>query len=177
MDDIRETAATTSTATIEWDAVNSADGYEVWNASKTKLLQRSSKNTYKATGLSGGNIKTLNIRSYGIRNGKYYYSTSFETVVAKPAPKKVGGLSLSRSGKKVTLSWSVASGSGYEVYRSASGKKYNKIKTIKSSGTHKYIDRYTKKKKTYYYKVRAYRTVSGGKVYGSFSDAKKVTAN
>ena len=45
---------------------------------------------------------------------------------------------------------------------------------IKKGSTVSYTDSRLKSKKNYYYKVRAYRTVNGKNVYGSYSAVKKV---
>ena len=50
------------------------------------------------------------------------------------------------------------------------------MKTIKSGKTVKFVNKKLKKGKKYYFKVRAYRTVSGKKVYGSYSAVKAAKA-
>lgn len=92
------------------------------------------------------------------------------------APAKVKLSSAKRiSGRKIKLKWKKVSGAnGYEIYRSAKKKgKYTKIATIKKGKTTAYTDRKVKKKKIYYYKVRAYRTTDGKKLRGAFSSVKK----
>ena len=64
---------------------------------------------------------------------------------------------------------------GYEIYRAASKKgTYKKIKTISKASTVKYSNTKLKKKATYYYKIRAYKKISGGKVYSTYSTIKSV---
>mgnify|MGYP000629946152 CR=1 FL=1 len=46
--------------------------------------------------------------------------------------------------------------------------------TLKKAGKVIYVNKKLKKGKTYYYKVRAYKVVSGKKVYGKFSTIKKI---
>ncbi|MCB6993073.1 hypothetical protein LI177_06190 [bacterium 210820-DFI.6.37] len=48
-------------------------------------------------------------------------------------------------------------------------KSYKTVKTIKSGKTVKYTTGKLKKGKRYYFKVRAYRSVKGKKVYGAYS--------
>ena len=45
---------------------------------------------------------------------------------------------------------------------------------MKKAGKVIYVNKKLKKGKTYYYKVRAYKVVSGKKVYGKFSTIKKI---
>jgi phosphodiesterase/alkaline phosphatase D-like protein len=68
----------------------------------------------------------------------------------------------------IKISWNSVSGaSGYQLYRSASPTgSYSLIKT--TSSTH-YENKSLTENRTYYYKVRAYRTVSGNKIYGNYS--------
>ena len=56
---------------------------------------------------------------------------------------------------------------GYQIYRTE-GKKWKVIKTIKRGKTVTFVDKKVKKNKVYRYKVRAYGTVKGKKVYGNF---------
>ena len=79
-------------------------------------------------------------------------------------------------GKKVTLKWKKNSkATGYEIYRATKKNgKYKKIRTIKKASAATFTDSKVKKGKTYYYKVRAYKTVKGNKANGKFSAVRKV---
>lgn len=74
--------------------------------------------------------------------------------------------------RKATLTWKKASkADGYVIYRSTKKNgKYKKIKVVKGAKNVKYTDKKVKSKKTYYYKVCAYK----GKVNGPLCAAKKV---
>ena len=95
-----------------------------------------------------------------------------------PTPKKPAKPSLTvKAGKKqAVLAWKkVSLASGYQVYRASSKNgKYSLVTTIKKGNTVFYTNKKLKTGKTYYYKVRAYRTVSGKKVYGAYSSVKAV---
>lgn len=82
------------------------------------------------------------------------------------------------NGKKrtATVTWKKVSGAnGYCVYRATSEKgKYTQQKMLKGNGAVKYIDKKVKKNKKYFYKVRAYRSVSGRTVYGAYASTVKV---
>lgn len=73
--------------------------------------------------------------------------------------------------KSAALTWKKLNGAtGYQIYRAASKKgKYTKVATIKKGTTVKYTDSKLQAKKTYYYKIRPYLTVSKKNTYGSFS--------
>ncbi|MEI3502277.1 MAG: fibronectin type III domain-containing protein [Anaerovoracaceae bacterium] len=84
-----------------------------------------------------------------------------------------------KAGKKsAAVSWKKVSGAnGYVVYRSTKSKSgFKAVKTITKGSTVKYTNKSLKKGKTYYYKVRAYRTVNKKRVYSSYTKALKVKA-
>ena len=78
--------------------------------------------------------------------------------------------------KKATVSWKKTAGAtGYKVYRSTKKSSgYKLVKTVKSSKTTSFRNTKLAKKKTYYYKVKAYRTVDGRNVYSPYSSIVKV---
>ena len=80
-----------------------------------------------------------------------------------------------KSVNAVTVSWKKISGAkGYEVYRSASAKgKYKRCKVLASAGSTSYTDKHLTGGRTYYYKVRAYKTSGKKKLYGAYSKAGK----
>ena len=101
--------------------------------------------------------------------GKY---TGTVKVTFKIKPKKVTGLKLKAGSKKLTATWKKVSGaSGYQLQYATSTKKLStaaKI-TVKGSKTLKYVIKKLKAKKTYYVRIRSYRTVNGKKYYSSWS--------
>ena len=81
----------------------------------------------------------------------------------------------SKGKRKATFTWTKTYGAqGYELYAYVPSSKKGKKTYIKSgSKTSATISGYPKKK-TYKYKIRAYRVVSGKKVYSSYGSYKKV---
>ena len=56
------------------------------------------------------------------------------------------------------------------VYRSAKkAGSYKAVKTIKKASTVSYSNKKLKKKKAYYFKVRAYKMKNGKRIYSSYS--------
>lgn len=97
------------------------------------------------------------------------------SVTVKPA--KVTKVKASRLKKgAVRLSWKKQSGvDGYQIYRSDKRNGgYKLVKTIKKSSVTKFTDKKAKKGKVYYYKVRAYKKSSSGKITGAYSTIRKV---
>ena len=67
----------------------------------------------------------------------------------------------------------VSKADGYQVYRATSKNgKYKRIATTKSVS---YTDKKLKGGKKYFYRIRAYRKVSGKNYFGDYSAVKSVT--
>jgi hypothetical protein len=108
--------------------------------------------------------------------GKGNYKGSISTTFTiKPAKTTVKSVKSSKA-KKATITWSKVTGAdGYEVYQATSKSgTYSKVKTVTKGSTVSYTKGSLKSGKTYYYKVRAYKTIDGKKVYGSYSAVKSV---
>lgn len=87
-----------------------------------------------------------------------------QTIIRSAASKKE---------KSVTLSWKkVSCAKGYQI-QYAINKKFKKKKSKMTSKTSTTI-RKLKKKKTYYFRIRAYKLDDNKKVYGKWSKVKKV---
>ena len=167
---------------ITWNKAAGADGYKIYRAtsksgkySAIKTVTSASTLSYTNTGLTTGKTYYYKVRAYTTINGSKVYGSYSSVVSAKPSLSKPS-LYLSAGSKKAYIKWSKISGaSGYEIYRASSKKGYySKIKTITSGKTTSYTNSKLTRKKTYYYKVRAYRYVSGKKVYSSYSSIKYV---
>lgn len=96
-------------------------------------------------------------------------------VVEQPLPGKVKGLKVKKSRGKFTVTWKKTPGAtGYQVYTKVFVKgiktKYSKAKTLKSR---KYKRGMLVRRMKYGFKVRAYKTVNGKKVYGPFATVTK----
>ena len=167
---------------LSWNKVTGSSGYEVLRAtSKTgtyksvKTITSGSTVSYTDKSLATGTTYYYKVRAYRTVDKKKVYSSYSSIVSAKPV-LKTPSVKLTSGSKKATIKWEKISGaSGYEVYRATSKSgKYSKIKTITKNSTVSYVNSSLTKNKTYYYKVRAYRTVNGKKIYSSYSVAKSV---
>ena len=108
------------------------------------------------------------------KNDNYTIQESLgELIVEMPKVKAPTLKPLTLKKKTITVKWSKVSGaSGYQVYRSlkkSSGFKL--VKTIKKGSTVTWKNA-NLAKKTYYYKVRAYRVIAGKTVYSGYSAVK-----
>lgn len=164
---------------LTWNYVENCKGYYVYRAA-------SKNGTYRKVATIT-NPNTLTYKNYELTTGKTYYykilaygnysqcNSSYSNVTSsKPAPLEPKSLKLKKKSKtSIGISWKKVSGaSGYSVYRATSKNgKYTRVATTKKTS---FTNTKLKRKKTYYYKVRAYKTVKGKKYYGSYSDIKKL---
>lgn len=169
---------------VSWKKITGATGYEVYRAASkngkyTKKAAISSAKTVSYTDkkLTTGKAYYYKIRAVASGTVKTTYSEYSGIKNAKPVPAKVADVKASAGSKSVKLSWKKTAGTtGYEIYRAESKSgKYKKVKTINKASTTGYTDKKLKAKKKYYYRVRAYKTVSGKKVYGDYSAVKNAT--
>ena len=101
-----------------------------------------------------------------------------KSLTFKINPQKVKSLKLKSSKKKqLTVSWKKDSKvTGYEIVYATNSKFTKGKKTVKvtSYKTVKKTIKSLKSKKTYYVKVRSYKTVSGKKYYSAYTSVKKL---
>ncbi len=170
-------AASTSYNSVKlaWKAVAGAGGYEVWrSASSTGIYQRVatvSGTSSISTKLTTGKRYYFRVRAYRTVSGKKVYGAFVSAVSAIPVPSSPAApKAASASYNSIKLTWKAVTGAGgYEVWRSASSTgTYQRVATV--AGTTSTSSKLTTGKR-YYFKVRAYRTVSGKKVYGAFVPA------
>lgn len=101
-------------------------------------------------------------------------TTQTATKIAKPKKAKIKKVKGYKKALEVRYA-KISDASGYQI-QVATDKKFKKNKktvTAKKSKTKVKISK-LKKKKKYYVRVRAYKTVSGKKVYGAWSKVKTV---
>ena len=173
-------AADYKTAKITWKAVDNADKYQVYrstskNSGYSRIATVSGKSLTDAK-LKTGKTYYYKVRGYAKIKDTDVYSRYSSVKSVKTSLGKVSSIKLETGKAKVTASWSKVNGaSGYKIYRSTKKSSgFKCVKTVKSGSTVKYVNKNLKKGQNYYYKVRAYRTVDGKKVYGAYSSVKKV---
>lgn len=96
-----------------------------------------------------------------------------DSKVKKPGKPKIKKLK-NKKGKKVTvtLSRKISGAKGYQAaYATKSSMKKQKKKFFKGTSV---TIKGLKKKKTYYFRVRAYKMKNGNKLYGSWSSKKRI---
>ena len=163
----------TTSVKLTWGKAAGADKYKVYRATSArgtyKLVKTTSSLSTTDRKLTTGKNYYYKVRALGGRN---FYSSYTAFAKVKPVPAKVT-LKAKAGKRSATLSWTKVSGaSGYKVYRAT--EKNGSYKRIYTTSKTKVVNKSLKKGRTYYYKVRAYKTVKGKKIYGAYSAVKTV---
>ena len=159
---------------LSWDAVEGAVSYEVWTAT-SKSGTYTKKTTVDGTSCTDSGRTINKTYYYKVRaiNADGVYTKFSEIVSAKALPAQPQNVKAVRASyRSIKISWSKVSGaSGYMIYRATSKNgTYTAYKRITSGSTLSWTNGYLTTGKTYYYKVRAYRTSNGTRIYGPYSD-------
>ena len=179
---VTKSDSTTSSIKLTWTKQSYVSGYEVYRSTsklgKYERVGRITSNTASFTdsGRSSGKTYYYKVRSYKIINKKSEYGSNSEIFAVSTRCKTPVITLSSPKSKSAKVSWKkVSNATGYKIYRATSKKvTYKNIKTDTSGNTLSYTSKGLSSGKTYYYKVRAYRTVNGEKVYSYYTPVKSV---
>lgn len=174
---------TQDSITMQWDPIEHASGYEVFKKNtadkyvKIATIEDADATTYTDTGLGKGEAGTYKVRAFLEEDAGEDYSPF---TPAATGVTGIDGTALSAKGtalNRISLGWEqAADASGYIIQRYDSVKKsYTTIKTVTSPKTLSYTDADLDASKTYTYRIRAYKSVSGVKGYSGYTEAKAVT--
>ncbi|MDE6149325.1 MAG: fibronectin type III domain-containing protein, partial [Ruminococcus sp.] len=174
---ITKTNFTTSANTVKmsWNKVSGATGYRVYqyntSTKKWKSVANTKNTSYTFSKLSSGTTYKFTVRAYKTLNGTTYLSPKYSTFTTSTNPTTVS-FKLTAGSKKATVKWNKVSGAtGYKVYYKTS--KNGKWVALKTTTGTSYTKTGLTKGKTYYFTVKAYRTV-GGKTYNASYATKSV---
>lgn len=182
--DLQTKAINYKTVQISWSSVDNADGYMVYRRTADsgwkKIASRVTDISYKDQKAVTGTTYYYTVKAYSYAWGEMTVSSYDKDGVAGKA--RLGKVKIatanSESYSTIRVTWNKVSGAnGYRVYRSTSKDgKYTAIGSTAKNSAVTFLDKKAVTSKTYYYKVRAYRNVSGKKVYGSYSATEKAKA-
>lgn len=174
----KRSTVTYNSVKLTWAKISGASGYEVYrsgskNGTYSRVTTLTSGNTlsYNNINLTTGKTYYYKVRAYRIINGKKIYGSFSAVLSGKPTLKTPTLKRSTMTYNSAKLTWNkIAGANGYEIYRSTSKNgTYEHIKRMTSGSSVAYTDSSLATGRTYYYKIRAYRTVSGKRVYGAFS--------
>lgn len=175
---VKATAVAYNKVKLTWGGVSGADSYEIYrslkkNSGYTRLRTLSaSARSYVDTRVNTGTAYYYKVRASRKESGVSYAGAYSAVTGAKPTLPKATGIKVKKDSKqKLKVTWKKVTGAnGYTVYRSLKkNKSYKAVKTLKGVKSVSYTTGKLKKGKTYYFKVRAYRTIKGKKIYGAWS--------
>lgn len=175
--DVKLKAKTNTTLTFSWASQNYAEYYNIYKYD-------SKKGKYVKVGTTAGNVNTFKVR--GLPEGSYFRfkitavvggneGARSEPYKVVTNPRKVQTkLAKSTKKRKITFKWKKTTGTGYQ-YQWSTSKNFKKNYLTKTTKKTSVTISTSKSKKTYYVRVRAYKTHSNGKkYYGKWSKVKKV---
>lgn len=164
-------STSTNSIKLTWNKVKGATGYTLYQQKNGKWTKVKSLTgtSYTVPKLKAGTTYKFAVKAYKTVNGKNHLSNTYVSVTTSTNPATVN-FKLTAGSKKATVKWSKVTGAtGYKVYyKTSKNGKWTCLKTANNKTT-SYTKTGLKKGKTYYFKVKAYRTV-GGKTYnGAFT--------
>jgi hypothetical protein len=169
---------------LTFTAMPGADGYYIYEYnSSTKAYTKlktveDGKATSAKVSVKSAAKHSLAISAFTV-DSKTKEGAKSDKVSATTKPLKVTLKSVSSpESTKIKATWGAASGgeSGYEIYygKDKDFKKLAAKKEITSKKTSSYTGKNFTKGRTYYIKVRSYKTENGKKKYGSWSNVKSI---
>ena len=185
---------TRNSVEFSWDKVKDATGYEILRystASKKYAViddidfdklsdedreasEEAEVYSYLDQGKTSATIYNYKVKAYNKVDGKKVYLKESEKLKATTTPLTPNVTVKSSSKKTARLSWTNCStrATGYKVYMATS--KNGTYKLVKTTTAKSFTKYYLTSGKTYYFKVRAYRTVDGKNIYGDYSTIKSI---
>lgn len=158
---------------ISWRTVAGASGYEVYRATSStgtySLISTTTAAGYNNTGLATNRMYYYKVRAFRLLGASKVYGGFSISVGSRPIPSSPSNLRATRiTSRSIKLTWSgVTGGSGYEVYRATSSTGTYSL--LKRTTSRYYINSGLARNKTYYYKIRTYRTLGKTKVYSNWT--------
>lgn len=181
---VKNTAQGTNSISLAWNKVDSADGYEILygtysSFSDGKTVKAKGEDTLKAVldSLESSKSYYIKVRAYKVVKKEKVYGQYSDRLKITTLPQKVSVIKTEKkNASTLKVYWSAAENvSGYELLYSESAD-FTKAKHITASGkasTSRVIKELIQGR-TYYFKVRAYKTEDGKKVYGEYGQVKQV---
>lgn len=168
----------TNSVTINWSAVNGVTGYKVYvfdySKNKYQYAGKTKDTSFEVKKLKVSTTYKFKVRAYVNVDGTQYfgkYSTYLKSSTRPNTPK----VKLNSKKRKVIFDVKKDSKTtGYKIYMSTSKNgKYARIRTLDKNVT-SYTKKGLKANKTYYFKIRAYRTVNGQQIFSNYTEVLSI---
>ncbi len=167
--------ATTNKIKIKWAAIPRSTKYEIYRVNSDTGVSTKIKTTtdlnYIDKNITSGQGYIYKVRGVKVANKTLRYS-EFATVTTAANVTKVKGVKVKSLMRRGLFTWDEVSGAdGYVINKQNNKGKYTYYGTTKNNS---FLTNKLKENTTYKFKIKAYKTVNGKKVYGK---TKKVKVN
>lgn len=176
---LKVTSRNTTSLKLLWNKASGVEGYQLQRkvGNTYKTLTNTTATSYTVKELSSATNYAFRVRAYKTIEGKKYYS-SWKTLTTPTKPAKVSiKTPTTNSNHQIIAKWNkVSRATGYQVQYCKNKSCSNVISTKTVSGQSKvsYTGKNFTKNKTYYVRVRAYKTINNTKYYGAWSNVKSI---
>ena len=167
--DLEDLAVSLSSSSYTYNKKAKKPKVTVKNISHTPVSGRD----YKVSYSNNVKVGTATVKITGM--GSHYTGTVKKTFKINPKGTSISKLTKKTKGFKAKWKKQSTQTTGYQIqYSTSKNFKSAKTKTVKKTKTTSTSITKIKKKKTYYVRVRTYKTVEGKKYYSAWSKTKKV---
>lgn len=180
---IKNASTNNGTVTVDGETLNAGSSKQVGAAQTITNLKKQIADLQAQiqTAASQGSTASANITSLksdlakakaDLKEAQKQVNEGKSTLTA---PAQVMDLKVKAGKRNVKLTWTALTENttGYRIYRKAKGGKYARVKTITKATQGSWTNKGLKKGKTYYFKVRAYKSITSGELWGAYSNTAK----
>ena len=176
VDDFKQTAATTTSVTLNWSKVDNVNFYAVYKYNtETKKYEKlaNCKDTTYTMKATAGKTYTVKVHAVAKSGSEYYYSSPSEIIKVVSSPK-APTLKATAGYKKATLTWNKVTGAThYVIYEVVDGNNVKVVTLASDNCDFEYVVS-SLKSGNHIFKIRAIRKADNIKGYGSYSEEVNV---
>ena len=160
--------------TVSWNAITGATGYKVYRATSKsgtyKEVKKTTGKSFKNTSIDKDKGYYYKVRAYRTIKGSDKHSGYSSPLLGmKTSVAQVKGVTATSTSNCIQLSWTKTTGAtGYEIYRASESSTVSYTNVGKAT-SNSFKDVNVANGVTYFYKVRAYKTVGNSTIRGSFN--------
>ena len=162
---------------IYWNSVSGATKYWIYRSTdgkNFKYYDSTTKTSYTNNATTIGKLYYYKVKAVKVIDGTNKASgySNTKSIRCKPAAPS---LSIARTNGKPQIYWNcIDSATKYWIYRSTDGVNYSYYDSTKKTS---YTNKSTTKGKTYYYKVKAVKVISGNNYASAYSNTKSLNVS